>query len=97
MRRYTSAAAATAIAVGGIMRAYSSTRAAMGSPFAMAVKLAVLFTCGALGAFAGFALAAALGWTGVPAAVVAVFSGMAAAALVFALGVAALRKAGWLA
>lgn len=69
----------------------------MGSPFAIALKLAVLFACGALGAFAGFALATTLGWTGVPAAVVAVFAGMAAAALAFALGVAALRKVGWLA
>jgi hypothetical protein len=69
----------------------------MGSPFAIAVKLAVLFACGALGAFAGFALATVLGWTGVPAAVAAVFAGMAVATLLFAFGVAALRKVGWLA
>ncbi len=79
------------------MRAHSFTPAAMGSPFAFAVKLVILLVCGAIGAFAGFALTTALGWTGVPAAVAAVFSGMAAAALVFALGVAALRKVGWLA
>ena len=47
-----------------------------------------------LSAMAGFALATVLGWTGVPAAVAAVFSGMAAAALVFALSVVPGRSTG---
>jgi len=69
----------------------------MAPPVAFVIKLAVILACGAFGAFAGFALATALGLTGVPAAVTGVFSGMAAATLAFAFGVAVLRKLGWLA
>ena len=69
----------------------------MAPPLAFVIKLSVILACGALGAFAGFALTAALGWSGVPAAVAAVFSGMSAATLAFAFGVTVLRKLGWLA
>lgn len=55
-----------------------------------------MLVCGGLGAVAGYAAVHALGWSGTLAAIVAVTLGMVVATLVFALGVAALRKLGWL-
>jgi hypothetical protein len=68
-------------------------------PFAMtSIVLSVLaiLLCGGLGAFAGFAAVSAIGWPGTWGALVAAVIGMVVATLAWALGVAVLRKLGWL-
>lgn len=62
----------------------------------IALSVVFILLCGALGAFAGFALVSAAGWTGTWSAIVAAVVGMLVATLAWALGAALLRKLGWL-
>ena len=68
----------------------------MGSFASFALSVLAILACGSLGAFAGYAVVTALGWTDTPAALVAACVGMVVATLAWALGVAALRGLGWL-
>lgn len=57
--------------------------------------LAILF-CGALGAFAGYALVRAFDFTGTLGSIVAAAIGMVVATFAWAVGIALLKKLGWL-
>ena len=68
----------------------------MGSFVSITLSALAILACGSLGAFAGYGVVTALGWTGTLAALVAALVGMVVATLAWALGVVALRRLGWL-
>ncbi len=60
----------------------------------VALSVAAIIACGALGGGAGYGLLAWLGWSGVSGALVAVFVGMVVATAAWTLGSVLLRAAG---
>jgi hypothetical protein len=62
----------------------------------LALSVLGILACGALGAFAGFAIVNAFGWSGTGAALVAVVVGMVVATAAWVLGTVLLRRLGWL-
>ena len=62
----------------------------------IALSVLAILACGALGALAGFGVAASIGWAGTGAAILAAVIGMVVATLAWAAGVALLRKLRWL-
>lgn len=62
----------------------------------IALSVVAILACGTLGAGAGYAALALLGWGGVGGALVATFVGMVVATTAFALGSVLLRAAGLL-
>jgi hypothetical protein len=54
-----------------------------------------IFICGGIGGFAAWAFVTALGWAGIPGALVAAAIGMVVAAALWAGGTALLRFLGW--
>jgi hypothetical protein len=60
------------------------------------LRLLAIVACGGGGALLAWLLVSALGWTGVGSAIAAAVTGMLAATLLWAGGVALLRALGWL-
>jgi hypothetical protein len=59
-------------------------------------SIIAIIVCGGIGGVGGWALAAALGLTGVPGALVAAAAGIVLAAALWTAGSSALRAVGWL-
>jgi hypothetical protein len=79
-----------------VIIAVALPRSAMSPVVSIALSVMSILLCGGLGAFAGFALVSAAGWTGIPSAIAATVVGMVVATLAWALGAALLRKLGWI-